>query len=278
MTRRWYTELEQDSYGTTIRVDRSIVKVTTEYQTLEIFENDELGRVMVLDGWIMLTEKDEFTYHEMLAHPALFAHPRPERVLIVGGGDGGTLREVTRHPEVRDAVLCEIDGAVIEYSTRYLPFVACGFDSPKATVHVGDGIGYIRDHPDAFDVIIVDSTDPEGFAEGLFRAPFYGDCRKALRPGGVFVQQSESPFFDPDSWARIYRELRASFTGVFPYSAAVPMYLSGFWTFAFASDDRDPWSGFEEERVARMQELRYYTADMQTHAFSLPRFARDRLA
>jgi len=274
---RWFSELIKGTHGLTIRVDREIVSMQTPFQKLEIFENEALGRVMLLDGLMMLTERDEFTYHEMLVHPALLAHPAPRRILIIGGGDGGTMREVVKHPEVEEAVLCEIDADVIRCSKEHLPFVACGFASPKAQLHIGDGVQYIREHRRSFDVIIVDSTDPVGFAEGLFRAPFYGDCLSALRAGGIFIQQAESPFFDLAAWQRACRELKTVFTEVHIYTAAVPVYPSGTWTFAFASQDRDPWRDFAPDRFRNLPGLRYYHPDLQTKAFALPLFAREAL-
>ncbi len=275
---RWFTELIDGSYGMTIRVDREIYRGRSDYQTIEIFENDALGRVMVLDGAVMLIEAHEFAYHEMLVHPPLLAHPNPRRVLIIGGGDGGTLREAVKHAGVEEAVLCEIDEAVIATSREFLPFTAQGLDSPKATLHVGDGIAYIRENEGAFDVVIVDSTDPVGFAEGLFRTPFYEDCKRALRPGGVFVQQTESPFYQFDAWTRIFKELNASFGRVDAYAAGIPMYPSGFWTFGMASEGLDPLAHFDPRRTEALGELRYYHPELQTRAFALPAFAERALA
>ena len=274
---KWYKELQGNSYGPAIRVDEEVVSVHTGFQKLTIFRNAELGRVLLLDDVLMLTEKDEFAYHEMIAHPALCAHPEPERVLIIGGGDGGTVREVVKHPEVKQAVLCEIDFQVIEYSRKFLPFTACGFDSSKTTLHIGDGMEYVRENPGAFDVVIVDSTDPVGMAEGLFQSPFYLDCRRALDSGGIFVQQTESPFFEFEKWLGIYAGLRKTFSKVYCYGAAVPMYLSGYWTFAFASDSRDPWTNFSPERTLELSGLRYYSAGTQHSAFHLPAFAEQAL-
>jgi spermidine synthase len=271
---KWFKELDGSGFGLRIRVDEELLSVHSGIQKITVFKNADLGRVLLLDDVVMLTEKDEFTYHEMIVHPALLAHPNPARVLIIGGGDGGTLREVVKHNEVREAVLCEIDPQVIEYSKKFLPFTACGFDSHKVKMNVGDGVQYMRENPGAFDVIIVDSTDPIGISEGLFRAPFYRDCRCALDAGGIFVQQAESPFFDFDNWIRIFTELRAAFSGVFAYGAAVPMYLSGYWTFAFASETLTPWRKFSERRVSALPGLRYYTAKMQHSAFHLPYFAQ----
>jgi spermidine synthase len=209
----------------------------------------------------------------MIVHPALLAHPEPADVLVIGGGDGGCLREILKHKEVVNAVLCEIDPGVIEYSRKFLPFTSCGFDSPLVTIHIGDGMQYVLDNPGAFDVIIVDSTDPVGIAEGLFQNPFYRGCLNALKPGGIFVQQAESPFFDFDTWVDIFSEVGQTFSRVYAYGAAVPMYLGGYWTFAFASESRDPWSDFSIERASALPDLRFYSSQLQRSSFHLPAFA-----
>jgi spermidine synthase len=270
---KWFKELQNNSYGFVIKIDREILTVDTGIQKLTIFENPDLGRVLLLDDVIMLTEKDEFTYHEMMVHPALLAHPDPKDVLVIGGGDGGCIREIVKHNDVRRAVLCEIDPAVIEYSKKFLPFTACGFDSSRVHVHIGDGIQYVADHPASFDVVIVDSTDPVGIAEGLFQSPFYRGCLNALKPGGILVQQTESPFFDFKKWSGIFNEVKKAFSKVFVYGAAVPMYLSGYWTFVFASNHRDPWMDFSKARADALPGLRYYSAKLQQSAFQLPAFA-----
>jgi spermidine synthase len=269
----FYELIKEDTTGALIRRDKVLFDQTSPYQHVEIFENAELGRVMILDGCVMITQRDEFTYHEMLVHPALLAHPNPENVLVVGGGDGGTLREVTKHPSVKRAVLCEIDDLVISSSREFLPFTACGLDHPKSEVFVGDGIEYIRQHKNEFDVVIVDSTDPVGFAEGLFRIPFYKDVLAAMRPGGIFVQQTESPFFDVKVWERIFVELKQVFTLVHPYGAAIPMYPSGYWTFAMASLTQTPKAHFDPKRVGALGELKSYSVQTQDAAFVLPAFA-----
>ncbi len=271
--RKWFTEFEGPGHGRTLRIDEVLVDVTTPFQKLKIFENESVGRVMLLDDAVMLTQRDEHIYHEMLVHPALLAHPEPKDVLVVGGGDGGTLREVVKHPSVVRAVQCEIDVEVMSYSREFLPFTACGMDHPKAEVVVGDAIEYIRGHQDSFDVVIVDSTDPVGFAEGLFRGPFYDDVKRSLRAGGVMVQQTESPLFERVWWNRIYDELHQSFTNVHCYWAVIPMYPGSFWTFGFASMDRDPWGAFDEARGAKVPDLKYYSPKMQQAAFVLPRWA-----
>ncbi|MBL6974305.1 MAG: polyamine aminopropyltransferase [Deltaproteobacteria bacterium] len=276
--RDWYTELHGGPFGLTIRRDQVLIRERTPYQQLEIFENEALGRVLLLDDAVMLTERDEFIYHEMLVHPGMLAHPDPHQVLVVGGGDGGTLREVVKHQEVEQATLCEIDEAVINLSREFLPFTAAGLDHPKSTIHVGDGLEYIRSHREEFDVVIVDSTDPVGMAEGLFRSPFYRDVKASLKPGGLLVQQAESPFYGFETWPRTFSELASVFRNVHCYGAAIPMYPSGYWTFAFGSDDLTPKSWFDPLRADRLEGLRYYSSELQDAAFQLPRFARLALA
>jgi spermidine synthase len=269
----WFTEYVDEGHGMTFRNDKTLIKKVTKYQKLEIFENKTLGRIMLLDDVMMLTQRDEYIYHEMLVHPGLLAHPNPERVLVIGGGDGGTLREVVKHPMVKEAILCEIDEEVVNYSREFLPFTAVGLDHPKSTLFVGDGIKFIQDHKGEFDVVIVDSTDPVGFAEGLFRAPFYRDVKAALKPDGILTQQTESPLFDREAWKQIYVELDQVFNNVACYAASIPMYPSGFWTFTFSSDVHDPWAKFSSKRAEALGELGYYTPKLQRSAFDLPRFA-----
>lgn len=270
---QWFTEYHSQGYGLTIRMDKVLVDTESEYQKILIFENKDFGKVFVLDGAVMLTERDEFTYHEMVVHPALMAHPNPEKVLIIGGGDGGTLREVVKHPEVGEATLCEIDQDVIDYSKEFLPFTASGLTHPKSSVYVGDGIEYIRNHQNCYDVVIVDSTDPVGFAEGLFRAPFYTDVKNSLRKGGIFVQQTESPFYNKDVWEKIYQELNQVFNNIYPYHSSIPMYPSGHWTFGMAFEKGNPWENFNPERIKHLGQLNYYSEEHQKSAFNLPQFA-----
>jgi len=267
---RWYVEALDGECGLTIRIERMLYESQSPFQKIEIFENKTLGRVMALDGAIMLTERDEHCYHDMLVHPAMLASPHPKRVLVIGGGDGGTLREVLKHPEVEEAVLCEIDGEVIEASRQFLPTLAVNFDHPKAKLHVGDGVAYIRENQNAFDVILIDSGDPVGFAEGLFREPFYRDVKAALKKPGIIAQQTETPYLAMMNWGRTFGELRKVFSEVHVYAGNVPMYPGGYWTYAFASPDLDPWECFDPERVKKLGELKYYRAGLQQAAFVLP--------
>jgi spermidine synthase len=237
--------------------------------------------MMLLDGLVMVTERDEFVYHDMIAHPALFTHPDPKKVLVIGGGDGGSIREIMKHPGVELAVLCEIDGLVIDKSIELLPSMACEIDgsNPRVKLHVDDGIAYIRDHQNEFDIIMIDSTDPIGPAVGLFEEDFYHLVHGALKSDGIMVAQSESPFYHAEIQKKMYANLRAVFPIVEMYQAFIPTYPSGLWSFAFASKKYHPVKDFDQKRAAaRDFHTRYYNEELHLGAFMLPTFARENIA
>jgi spermidine synthase len=276
----WYTEKHTENAGITLQVTKSLFSGKSEFQQLDIVETVEYGRMMLLDGLVMVTERDEFVYHDMITHPALFVHPDPKKVLVIGGGDGGTIREIMKHKGVEEAVLCEIDGLVIEKSIELLPSMACDINgsNPRVKLHVDDGIAYIRDHQDAFDLILVDSTDPIGPAEGLFEEDFYRMVSGALKKDGIMVAQSESPFYHGEIQKNMYRNLRAVFPIVEMYQAFIPTYPSGFWSFAFASKEYHPVKDFDRERAKnRGFYTKYYNEDLHLGAFMLPTFARENI-
>jgi spermidine synthase len=259
-------------YGLAIKIDRILLDKQTSFQHLVIAEAGPLGRVMLLDGNIQVSQFDESGYHEMLAHLPLLSHPDPRRVLVVGGGDGGTLREVLRHPEVERVDLCEIDGEVIEASRQFLPGLAGGFDDPRAQVHIADGIRCMKEHPVGWDVILVDSSDPAGPAEGLFQRPFYEDLRSALRPDGIAVTQSESAFLFGDLVKDIFEMLVELFPVTGYYQTIVPTYASGIIGFAFCSLgpnplDREP----DPRRLRSLGPMDYYSPQLHRASFALPR-------
>jgi len=228
--------------------------------------------MLVLYGSIMVTEKDEFVYHEMLSHVPLFAHPNPKRVLIIGGGDGGTLREVMRHKGVR-ATMVEIDEMVVQTSQKYLPSIGTAFKNPRAQVLFEDGERYLANCKEKFDVILVDASDPVGPAEVLFQKPFHKNVARCLNPGGIFVTQSESPFFHQKTVKGIQRNLREIFPVVRLYTANIPTYPSGFWSFSLCSDKIDPVAQFKESRVRKANlKFKYYNAALHRACFALPSF------
>ena len=277
----WYTEKHTDNVGITLKITRSLFSGASAYQQLDIVETVEYGRMMLLDGLVMVTERDEFVYHEMIVHPALFTHPAAKKVLVIGGGDGGTIREIVKHPQVELAVLCEIDGLVVEKSIELLPGIASAIDgsNPKVKLHIDDGLAYIRAHQNEFDVILVDSTDPIGPAVGLFEEDFYRLVHAALKEDGIMVAQSESPFYHGKIQRDMYAALRRVFPIVEMYQAFIPTYPSGLWSFACASKRWHPLNDFDRDRAAaRNFTTRYYNEELHRGAFMLPTFARENIA
>ncbi|WP_321530208.1 polyamine aminopropyltransferase [uncultured Desulfuromonas sp.] len=276
----WYTEKHSENVGITMKVTETLFSGKSEFQQLDIVQTLEYGKMMLLDGLVMVTERDEFVYHDMIAHPALFTHPAPKNVLVIGGGDGGSIREIMKHPGVEQATLCEIDGLVIEKSIELLPSMACEIDgsNPRVKLHVDDGLAYIRDHQNEFDIILVDSTDPIGPAVGLFEEDFYRLVHGALKEDGIMVAQSESPFYHGDIQKAMYGNLRNVFPIVEMYQAFIPTYPSGLWSFAFASKKYHPVTDFDQQRAAnRGFDTRYYNEQLHLGAFMLPTFARENI-
>ena len=214
-------------FGNSIAITGVLCDEHSEFQHIQIFETAELGKMLMLDGVIQLTEYDEFAYQEMMTHPALMLHPDPEKVLIIGGGDGGVAREVARHKCVKHIDQCEIDGRVVELCRQYIPSMACGFDDPRMHLTIGDGLAFVRACSCEYDVIIVDSTDPVGPGEVLFGKDFYQSVRKALKPGGVVASQAESIFLYPEIVQRLYGFTRELFAFNGYGFIAVPTYPAG---------------------------------------------------
>jgi len=262
------------------RVERHVCTVEGPLQRIDIFDTPSFGRVFTLDGLVMVTERDEWMYHEMLVHVPLFSHPDPRRVLIIGGGDGGSLREVLRHPGVEEAVLVEIDGNVVEAARAHLPFTAKAMDDPRATVLVEEGAAYVKARRARFDAIIIDSTDPFKGAGGLlFTEEFYAGCRAALRDGGVLSAETEDVFYDAEWWTKASARLANVFRVSRAYWGSVTTYPSGAWTYAFASDTVDPVRDLRREDARRMaQALRYYDDEIHAACFALPRFMKQALS
>ncbi len=256
--------------GYAIKIDKVLAHRRTKYQELHVVEAGPLGRVLLLNGSIQLSTVDEPAYHEMLAHLPLLCHRHPRRVLIIGGGDGGTLREVLKHPEVELAELCEIDQEVIRACREFMPQVACAFDDPRARVHVGDGIEFVRGVQGVYDLILVDSSDPEGPALGLFGRRFYQDLKKALAPGGLVVSQAESFNFYAPLLEEMFSFLQDMFEHAYYYLALVPTYLGGTIGFAYASLGPTPEQGPDLKRLAGLGRMRYYTPALHRAAFALP--------
>ncbi len=273
MMELWFTEKQTEHFGITARIKRTLHTEQTDFQKLDMVETDEFGNMLLLDGMVMTTERDEFVYHEMVAHPALVTHPNPKHVLVVGGGDGGVIREVLKHVEVEKAVLVDIDGKVIQYSKQYLPSIAGKLEDPRVEVLVDDGFMYIHNHKNAFDVIMVDSTEPVGPAVHLFERGFYQGIYDALKEDGIFVAQTDNPWFKADLIKQVNRDVKEIFPITRLYVANIPTYPSGLWTFTMGSKKYDPLQVKVEE--IKEMETKYYTPELHHAAFALPRFVRD---
>ncbi len=272
----WIVDQGGMDVTTAFRVTRRLHEEQTPYQYMEVYESPLFGRMLVLDGAVQTTEGDEFMYHEMLAHPALCAHPAPRRVLIIGGGDGGALEEALKHP-LEQATLVEIDEAVVRASRTYLGTIAGGaFDDPRASVRIGDGIAYVRETAERFDVVLVDSTDPAGPAVGLFSPEFYAEIARRLTPQGMLVVQSGSAVYQRDLIGSVRRHLRAAFPAVRTYVADVLAYPGVIWSFTVGSLGPDPLEVAPEEIARRINGfgLQYYTPAGHRAAFDLPPYLR----
>lgn len=268
----WFTEKQTENLGISCRVKESLHRERTSYQDLAILDTVEFGRILVLDGIIQTTEQDEFTYHEMLVHVALSTLPRPRRVCVIGGGDGGSIREVLKHPTVEQATLVEIDPGVVRAARAYLPRLASGLADPRVKVIHEDGVEHVRSLVDTYDAIVVDSPDPIGAAVGLFSFEFYRFCHAALTESGILVAQTESPFFNPD----LVRNCVYGMSQVFPITrvalGVVPSYPGGLWSYTMGSKRYDPAEGPQHLPDG---ELRYYSPEVHRAAFALPGFVRE---
>jgi len=276
----WFDErLHVDrGYAQRFAVKRMLVQDSTRFQSVSIFETEHFGRVLALDGVIQTTEADEFVYHEMLTHVPMLAHGHVRDVLIVGGGDGGILREVLRHRQVRRAVMVEIDGRVVELCRRHLPALNAGaFDDKRAELRIGDGIAYVKAAPDrSFDVVIVDSTDPMGPGKVLFGDAFYRACKRILKPKGLVVTQNGVPFFQPGEVTATHRRLGRLFADVRFYGAVVPSYVGGIMALGWATD-HGGHAAVTAATLARRAghaklKTRYYSPAVHKAAFALPPF------
>ena len=274
---REYRETLFDEWGQFFSVDEVLHEVKTDHQHLIIFRNARYGRVMALDGIIQTTEADEFIYHEMLAHVPLFAHGNARRVLIVGGGDGGMLREVLRHDSVEHVTQVEIDQAVVDMAIAHLPNHSAGaFDDPRLDLVIDDGVEFVARCDSRYDVIISDSTDPIGPGEALFTRDFYRGCHNCLAEGGILVTQNGNAFGQLDEVQTTAKRLNGLFGDWTFYAAAVPTYIGGLMAFAWASEDRRlrevPLSTLQERFAASGIQTRYYTPAVHQAAFALPAF------
>lgn len=276
----WFSEEQTPNVKLSIRVDRQLYSGKSEFQRIDVFDSPEFGHFLTLDGYMMLTEKDEFIYHEMITHVPMAVHPAVKNVLVIGAGDGGVIRELTRYPEIEHIDLVEIDELVVEVCKKYLPKTSCRLDDPRLSIHYEDGVRFVRSCEDKYDLIIVDSTDPFGPGEGLFTREFYGSCFKALHEDGIMVNQHESPFYPADAVAcqRAHKRIVESFPISRVYQAHIPTYPSGHWLFGFASKKYHPLKDLREAAWnLKGLSCNYYTTTLHKGAFYLPAYVEQML-
>ncbi|WP_303862455.1 polyamine aminopropyltransferase [Alkalibaculum bacchi] len=273
-----FTEKHTENVGLSIGVTRQLYSGQSEFQLIEVFESEDFGRFLALDGFMMLTEKDEFIYHEMIVHVPMAVHPNPRNILIIGGGDGGAVRELCRYKSVERIDLVEIDEQVVQVCKEHLPTVASDLDDSRVKIHYEDGLRYIRRFTDYYDLIIVDSTDPFGPGEGLFTKEFYGNCNKALKEDGILSNQHESPFYPLDASAvrQIHKRMITSFPLCRVYQAHIPTYPSGHWLFGFSSKKYHPVKDLDCQKWEELGlKTRYYNTKLHKASFALPTYVEE---
>jgi spermidine synthase len=271
----WFSERHTKNVEFSIKTDRQLYSGHSPFQRIDVFESVEFGRFLTLDGYMMLTEKDEFIYHEMIVHTPMAVKPKTENVLVIGAGDGGVARELTRYQTIKNIDVVEIDEMVVRVCREFLPQTACGFNDQRVHLYYQDGLKYIRSCENQYDLIIVDSTDPFGPGEGLFTKEFYGNCYKALKDDGIMVNQHESPFYDADAIAmqRAHKRIVQCFPISRVYQAHIPTYPSGHWLFGFASKRYHPVGDLgEAEWNALGIKTKYYNTKLHAGAFALPNY------
>lgn len=276
----WYTEEHTENVRFSIKVKNLLYTGQSPYQKIDVFDSEEFGKFLTLDGLMMLTEKDEFIYHDMIVHVPMAVNPNIKRVLVIGGGDGGTVRELTRYETIESIHMVEIDKQVVDVCREYLPQTAGKLDDPRVELFFEDGLKFIRSHVDEYDLIIVDSTDPFGPGEGLFTREFYGNCYKALKDDGIMVNQHESPYYTYyiNSMKRAHKRIKEFFPIAKVYQAHIPTYPSGYWLFGFASKKYDPIKDLKEEEWNKLGlKTKYYNTELHRGAFAIPNYVKELL-
>lgn len=276
----WYTEEHTDSVRFSIKVKKQLYSGESDFQRIDVFDSEEFGLFMTLDGLMMVTEKDEFIYHDMIIHVPMAAKPDVKNVLVIGAGDGGSVRELTRYKTVENIDMVEIDKKVVDVCREYLPSLTCSLDDKRVHIHYEDGLRFVRLKHNTYDLIIVDSTDPFGPGEGLFTKEFYGNCYDALTEDGILVNQHESPYYA--AYAANMKRAHTRINEFFPicrvYQAHIPTYPSGHWLFGFASKTIDPIKHLDEQRWNSLGiKTRYYNTALHKASFSLPNYVIEML-
>ncbi len=276
----WFSEMHTNNVKMSVRVEKQLFSGTSDFQRIDVFESEEFGRFLTSDGSIIFSEKDEFTYDEMIVHVPMAVHPCVHKVLVIGGGDGGVARELSYYDEIEEIDVVEPDELFVKVCKEFFPDNARGLDDSRVKIYYRDGLRFLRGKQNEYDLIINDSTDPLGHTAGLFTKEFYGSCYKALKSDGIMVYQHGSPFFDEDeeSCRAMHRKAFRSFPISRVYQAHIPTCPSGYWLFGFASKKYHPLRDFDGKRW-KERNLRtwYYSANLHMGAFMLPKYVEDLL-
>lgn len=275
----WIKEIHQGMVGLSFKVEKTLFSDQSRFQQVDVVKTHGHGCMLLNDGLIMLSERDEFVYHEMIAHVPLFVHPSPRHVLVIGGGDGGTVREVLKHSEISRVVMVEIDDMVVRACRTYLPTLSAAMDDPRLELLIEDGVKYVARTKEKFDIVIIDSTDPVGPAAPLINKPFYEKVAGLLKPDGILISQAESPWYDHEIQHAMLMNQRPFFKKLHIYLFSTLTYPGGLWSFAYGSKNLCPIRNFEPTRVERSGILtRYYNPGMHRSAFMLPNFVAENLS
>jgi spermidine synthase len=271
----WFVENYDDKASLGLKVKEKLYEKQSKFQKIEIFKTEFFGNLMTLDGLVMLSEKDEFVYHEMITHMPLCTHKNPKTVLVVGGGDGGAVREILKHSTIEKVVLCEIDKEVVDVSKKFFPTVSSQLENQKVEIVYEDGFKFLDNHKNSFDIIITDSSDPVGPGVELFKEKYFQKIKEALKENGIMVSQSESPWFYSDTMNSMTTAMGKVFENIQTYIAMIPLYPSGFWTITFASDvyRLENFDLKKSEEISKT--CKYYNPEIHKSALALPNFAKN---
>jgi len=275
----WYSENHTEGVKFSLKIKKHLFTDQSDFQKVDVFETYEYGNLMTLDGLVMVTEKDEFIYHDMIVHPALAVNPEIKKVLVIGGGDGGTVRELIKYPAIQHVDMVEIDKMVVDVSRKYFPTISCELDNPKVTIHYKDGVAFVKDKKNTYDLILIDSTDPIGPGEGLFTTEFYNNCFNALTPNGILVNQNETPIYENFFEVGISsnKKLKKMFPIVEVYQASIPTYPGGYWLFNFASKKYNPLDDIKTKQWLSLNiKTKYYNIDLHKGSFYLPTYVKEK--
>lgn len=276
----WFTEKHTENAKFSIKLKKQLFSGQSQFQRIDILESYDFGKILILDGYLMLTEKDEFIYHEMITHVPMAVNPEIKDVLVIGAGDGGTVRELTRYESIEKIDMVEIDKLVVDMCRKYIPQTASKLDDRRVNLYFEDGLKYVSTKKEEYDLIIVDSTDPFGPGEDLFTKEFYGNCYKALRKKGILVNQHESPYYSNDALAmqNAHKKIKSIFPLALVYQAHIPTYPSGHWLFGFASKELHPVTDLKEQNWNSLRlKTKYYNTELHKGAFAIPNYVKELL-